>query len=92
MLAVIWTIAIIVNNLYVRIGATVLTIAAAGGIVWFLRYIKKNQAIGALLRNADLISERGLDFDRYEVVGIISACGKQFHPARSEDGKKYIAL
>ena len=57
-LVVIWTIAIIVNNLYVRIGAAVLTIAAAGGIVWFLRYIKKNQAIGAILRNADTAEGR----------------------------------
>jgi tetratricopeptide (TPR) repeat protein len=56
-LAVGWVLAAIVTSyahvrwpLYVALGATVL-VAAAG--VWMIRYVKKSEALGAILRGAD---------------------------------------
>src|SRR5262245_34483771 len=52
-LAVAWTIALFIPSRWPKIGAGVITLVAAGGIVWLMRYVKKTQAIGAILREAD---------------------------------------
>ncbi len=58
-LAVVWVVAIIVPTWIPKAIAGVLTAVAIGAGVWFSRYVKKSQAIGALLQAAAAEGGRG---------------------------------
>lgn len=57
-LAVVWVIAIILPTRWGLVGAGVVTTIAVVGVVLLIRYMKKNQAIGAILRGADTAEGR----------------------------------
>ena len=52
-LAVLWAIALIIPTWWPKITAAVVTVIAVGAGVWFSRYLKKSEALGALVRGAD---------------------------------------
>ena len=51
--AVLWVVAIILRHVAGYAVAGVVTALAAGGTFWFLRLIKKQESLGAILRSAD---------------------------------------
>lgn len=50
--AVVWVIALIVPGVWPKVVAGVLTVLAAGALIWFQRYISRTQQLGAILQNA----------------------------------------
>jgi hypothetical protein len=50
--AVVWVVALIIPGVWPKAIAGVLTVAAAGALFWFQRYIGRTQALGAILQNA----------------------------------------
>ncbi|WP_394850463.1 hypothetical protein LZC95_23775 [Pendulispora brunnea] len=57
-LAVIWVIAFIIPSWIAKAVAGALTLVAIGFGIWFVRFVKKNEALGDLLRGADTAEGR----------------------------------
>ncbi len=52
-LAVMWAVALILPSWWPKITVSIVTLVAIGGGLWFSRYLKKSEALGALVRGAD---------------------------------------
>lgn len=52
-LAVLWAVALIIPSMWVKIAMAVTTVIAVGVGIWFSRFLKKSEALGALVRSAD---------------------------------------
>ena len=57
-LAILWLIAIFIPSPIPKYVMVALTIVAIGGGLWFVRYIKKTEALGSILREADTAEGR----------------------------------
>lgn len=57
-LLVVWIVAFIIPSPIPKYVAGALTLAAVGGAIWFVRYLKKTEALGSLLRGADTAEGR----------------------------------
>ena len=57
-LAILWLIAIFIPSPIPKYVMAALTVVAIGGGLWFIRYIKKTEALGTLLREADTAEGR----------------------------------
>ncbi|MEO8798779.1 MAG: hypothetical protein ABI551_12905 [Polyangiaceae bacterium] len=57
LLAVVWAISLIIPSMWPKITALVVTLIVAGAGIWFVRFTKKSQELGSIVRGAD--SEEG---------------------------------
>ncbi len=57
-LAILWLIAIFIPSPIPKYVMAALTVVAIGGGLWFVRYIKKTEALGSILREADTAEGR----------------------------------
>lgn len=57
-LAILWLIAIFIPSPIPKYVMVALTVVAIGGGLWFVRYIKKTEALGSILREADTAEGR----------------------------------
>ncbi len=57
LLAVVWAISLIIPSMWPKVTALVVTLIVAGAGIWFVRFTKKSQELGSIVRGAD--SEEG---------------------------------
>ncbi len=65
-LAILWIIALFIPSPIAKYVMGAVTLVAIGGGAWFLRYIKKNEALGSILRGADTADGRKEALKRLE--------------------------
>lgn len=66
LVAVVWIIAVIIRHWAAFAAAGALTVAGIVGILWLQRYMKKTQALGALLKGADTEEGRKAALERLD--------------------------
>jgi hypothetical protein len=65
-LAVVWVVAIIIHHVIAYAVAGALTLAVGGVAVWLLQYMKKSEALGAILKGADTEEGRKAAIEQLE--------------------------
>jgi len=65
-LGVVWLIVFIIHNVYAYAVGGVLTALVAGVTVWFVRYARRSQALGDILRGADTEAGRKAALEKLE--------------------------
>jgi hypothetical protein len=65
-LAILWVIALFIPSPIPKYVMAALTVVAAGAGVWFVRYVKKTEALGSLLRGADTAEGRKEALDKLD--------------------------
>jgi len=92
LVAVVWAIAIAVRHWIGLAVAGTLTVVIAGAGVWFVRYLKKSEALGALLRGADTEEGRKAALEQLEgMKGDSQAVLARAQLEMQEDPKKALA-
>jgi hypothetical protein len=65
-LAVVWIVAIIIRHVIAYAVAGALTLVVAGVAVWLIRYMKKSEALGAILKGAETLEGRKAAIEQLE--------------------------